>query len=263
MPGSDLSQPASVTVPSSRSANTTVSTESAMTSRETSEARMPSWPIEMPSETEIVPNSIGKPPACAHALLGRLGQPVQRQVAGRDLVPRRRDADLRLVDVVVGHADGAQHGAGRGPPVALGDVRAAGLARAHVRSTSPICPEASAAGRRAHGLDRSAPTVRATLPGVERSASAPTGSHCSRCSCCCSAACPSRRPRAGCSWVLLVPRRGRGVGAAGAASSPTTRSSRSATGWAGAPSALVGGRGLRGPALRPGAAAARGGRRCP
>ena len=37
MPGSDLSQPASRTAPSSRSARITVSTESAMTSRETSE----------------------------------------------------------------------------------------------------------------------------------------------------------------------------------------------------------------------------------
>ena len=41
----------------------TVSTLSAMTSRETSEKCMPSWPIEMPSDTEMVPNSIGKPPA--------------------------------------------------------------------------------------------------------------------------------------------------------------------------------------------------------
>ncbi len=72
MPGSDLSQPASSTEPSSRSANITVSTESAMTSRETREARMPSWPIEMPSETEIVPNSIGKPPACRTPSLAAL-----------------------------------------------------------------------------------------------------------------------------------------------------------------------------------------------
>ena len=63
IPGSDLSQPASVTEPSRRSANMTVSTLSAMTSRDTSEARIPSWPMEMPSETEMVPNSIGKPPA--------------------------------------------------------------------------------------------------------------------------------------------------------------------------------------------------------
>ena len=41
----------------------TTSTESAMTSRDTSEKCMPSWPIEMPSETEMVPNSRGKPPA--------------------------------------------------------------------------------------------------------------------------------------------------------------------------------------------------------
>lgn len=63
MPGNDLSQPASSTDPSSRSAIITVSTLSAITSRETSEKCMPSWPIEMPSDTEIVPNSSGYPPA--------------------------------------------------------------------------------------------------------------------------------------------------------------------------------------------------------
>ncbi len=42
---------------------TASSMESAMTSRETSEARMPSVPIEMPSEIAIVPNSNGVPPA--------------------------------------------------------------------------------------------------------------------------------------------------------------------------------------------------------
>ena len=59
IPGSDLSQPASSTEPSRRSAIITVSTESAMTSRLTREKCMPSWPIEMPSDTEIVPNSSG------------------------------------------------------------------------------------------------------------------------------------------------------------------------------------------------------------
>ena len=63
MPGSDLSQPASMTMPSIRSACMTVSTLSAMTSRDTSEKCMPSCPIAMPSETEMVPNFIGKPPA--------------------------------------------------------------------------------------------------------------------------------------------------------------------------------------------------------
>ena len=72
MPGSDLSQPASSTEPSSRSAIITVSTESAITSRETSEKCMPSWPIEMPSETEIVPNSSGYPPAACTPFLTAL-----------------------------------------------------------------------------------------------------------------------------------------------------------------------------------------------
>src|SRR6059058_1454871 len=58
IPGSDLSQPAKVTRASMRSACITVSTESAMTSRLTSEARMPSCPIEMPSDTAIEFNTI-------------------------------------------------------------------------------------------------------------------------------------------------------------------------------------------------------------
>ena len=34
-----------------------------MISRETNEKCIPSWPIEIPSDTEMVPNCIGKPPA--------------------------------------------------------------------------------------------------------------------------------------------------------------------------------------------------------
>ena len=59
MPGRDLSQPANVTIPSRHSACMTASTESAMISRLTSEKCIPSWPIEMPSETEMVPNCSG------------------------------------------------------------------------------------------------------------------------------------------------------------------------------------------------------------
>ena len=44
-------------MPSMRSACIIVSTESQITSRETSEARMPSCPIEMPSDTAMVVNS--------------------------------------------------------------------------------------------------------------------------------------------------------------------------------------------------------------
>ncbi|WP_162938492.1 hypothetical protein [Mycobacterium kyogaense] len=62
-----------------------------------------------------------------HPGLDRLRQPLQRQVARRDLVPRRTDADLRLHPVVVAHADGAQHAAGGGLLEAVGDVARTGL----------------------------------------------------------------------------------------------------------------------------------------
>ena len=58
-----LSQPTRQTRPSKRCPSVTSSIESAITSREISEARMPEVPIETPSETEIVLNSIGVPPA--------------------------------------------------------------------------------------------------------------------------------------------------------------------------------------------------------
>ena len=48
------------------------STESAMISRLTSEPRMPSWPIEIPSLTAMVTNSIGNPPAARTPALERL-----------------------------------------------------------------------------------------------------------------------------------------------------------------------------------------------
>ena len=74
IPGSDLSQPAKVTRPSNRSACIIVSTESAMTSRLTSEARIPSWPMEIPSDTAMVTNSRGKPPASRTPSLARLAR---------------------------------------------------------------------------------------------------------------------------------------------------------------------------------------------
>ena len=63
VPGSVLSQPESATMPSSACAIAKSSIESAMTSRDTSDARIPSVPIEMPSDTAIVLNSTGVPPA--------------------------------------------------------------------------------------------------------------------------------------------------------------------------------------------------------
>ncbi len=49
----------------------TVSIESAMTSRETSEYFIPSVPIEMPSETVIVPKTCGIVPASRRAAIAR------------------------------------------------------------------------------------------------------------------------------------------------------------------------------------------------
>ncbi|CAB4644507.1 unannotated protein [freshwater metagenome] len=62
IPGMLLSQPARPMKPSKRSACTTVSTLSVITSRLTKLARIPSWPMLMPSLTVIVPNSSATPP---------------------------------------------------------------------------------------------------------------------------------------------------------------------------------------------------------
>ena len=88
---------------------------------------MPSWPMEMPSDTAMVMNSKGKPARVPDPLLGPLGQPVEGKVARGDLVPRRRHPDLGLVPVVVGHPHRPQHGPGRRPGGAVGHLVAAGL----------------------------------------------------------------------------------------------------------------------------------------
>ena len=82
IPGRLLSQPASRTDPSSRSADMTVSTESAMISRLTREKCIPSWPIEMPSETEMVPNSKGYPPAACTPSLTALASRSRERLHG-------------------------------------------------------------------------------------------------------------------------------------------------------------------------------------
>ena len=116
----------SSTMPSNRSACITSSTESAMTSRLISDAFMPSWPIAMPSETAIVVNSIGHRAALAHALLRERGELAEVVVAGRDLVPARGHADLRLAEVLLGEPDRAEHRAGGRAFGALGDLPAPG-----------------------------------------------------------------------------------------------------------------------------------------
>ena len=63
VPGIVLSQPEIVTSASKQCALATSSIESAISSRETSDARIPAVPIVIPSEIAIVFSSIGVPPA--------------------------------------------------------------------------------------------------------------------------------------------------------------------------------------------------------
>ena len=110
MPGRLLSQPASVTMASKRSACIMHSTESAISSRLTSDARIPSWPMEMPSLTAIVVNSSGNPPASRTPSLARLASRSSGRLHGVTSFQEEATADLGLVPVGVGHADGAEHG---------------------------------------------------------------------------------------------------------------------------------------------------------
>src|SRR5258707_13127733 len=71
-PGMFLSQPPIATSPSKPSHPATVSIESAITSRETSEYFIPSVPIEIPSETVIVLKMIDFPPASSMPLAASL-----------------------------------------------------------------------------------------------------------------------------------------------------------------------------------------------
>jgi hypothetical protein len=70
-PGMFLSQPPTAITPSMLSACTAVSIESAITSRDTSEYFMPSVPMEIPSETVIVPKICGIAPAFFSACSAR------------------------------------------------------------------------------------------------------------------------------------------------------------------------------------------------
>ena len=95
-PGMVLSQPTSTTSPSNRLPRATSSIESAMTSRLTSEARIPSLPMVMPSEIDTVLNSIGVPPAARIPSLMRspsrrrwkLQGPISGQVLATPMIGR-------------------------------------------------------------------------------------------------------------------------------------------------------------------------------
>ena len=106
-----LSQPAIVMSPSMRSAWTTSSTESAIQSREGSDARIPSVPIAIPSETEIGKRS-GSTRSGLELVAGGDGELVEVHVARRHPVPRRADARLRQLQVLRRPAHRPQHRAG-------------------------------------------------------------------------------------------------------------------------------------------------------
>ena len=113
-PGIVLSQPTRITSASNMLARATSSIESAMTSRLTSDIRMPSVPMVMPSDTETVLNSIGVAAGSADAVLHRHREAAQVQVARTDFDPGVGDPDEGLAQVVVREPDRLEHGAGGG-----------------------------------------------------------------------------------------------------------------------------------------------------
>ena len=148
-----LSHPTSTTTASNRLPRATSSMESAITSRLMSDMRIPSEPIVMPSEIDTVLNSSGAPPASRMPALTCPASSPQVVVAGADLDPGVRDADERAVEVLVGHARGAQHRARRRTALAVGQRAAAPLQRVgrHVREIlqqdGPVSPGPSYCAR--------------------------------------------------------------------------------------------------------------------
>jgi len=67
--------------------------------------------MEMPSDMVMVLKITALPFGLIYARRRRIGQFVDVHIARRDHAPGRRDADLRLFEVVVFKTDGMQHGA--------------------------------------------------------------------------------------------------------------------------------------------------------
>ena len=100
VPGKLLSHPANPTSASYPCANIISSIESAITSRETSEAFIPSCPIAIPSETAMVTNSRGVPPADF--------LPIERQIAWRRFIPGAGDAHPWPVNLLIRQTHGPE-----------------------------------------------------------------------------------------------------------------------------------------------------------
>ncbi len=121
-PGMFLSQPPITTTPSIHWPCTQVSTQSAITSRDTSEYFMPSVPIDMPSEMVGVPKICGLAPDALTAIDRRVGEALQAGIAGGDGRVAVGDADHRLVEIFFLIAEGVVHRTVRRARDALRDV---------------------------------------------------------------------------------------------------------------------------------------------
>ena len=167
-PGSVLSQAPRPIIASNMWPRPTSSTESAITSREMSEVFMPSVPIVTPSEMATVLHLHRRAAGGLDALLDRVGQGAQTEVAGHRLDPGVGDQDHRLLEILVGQADALEHRPGAGALDPVEDVPAhvphvecpvaatvAAVCARHARSP-PHCP------REPSG--RSRPPFRALRP---------------------------------------------------------------------------------------------------
>src|SRR4030095_5452849 len=90
--------------------------------RLTSEARIPSCPMAMASDTVMVLKMSGTAPASRTPSLAATASRASGVLAWGSRVPGRRHPDLGPLEVVVGEADGPQHRAGRGPVPPGGDL---------------------------------------------------------------------------------------------------------------------------------------------
>ena len=99
------------------------STESAMTSRDTSEDFMPWWPMAMPSVTVMVQNS-RRAAGFVDAALGGLRLAHQRDIAGCGLVPAGHNAHERAMDLLLLETHGVVVGAMRRARRPLGHMPA-------------------------------------------------------------------------------------------------------------------------------------------
>ena len=117
-------------MPSNRWPRATSSIESAMTSRLTSDAFMPSVPIDTPSLMETVPNSIGVPPAARMPCLTnsasrrwlRLHGIVSIHVVATPMIGWARSSSVNPTALSMARARGAVGAVGQRVAVALAGV---------------------------------------------------------------------------------------------------------------------------------------------